>query len=77
MNVKLALRINKMVHELCKDVPHDIGLRIMLMVEEEQAGELKPSIVLEEQQHRCIYCGLGEVITNNYCNCCGAKQEKE
>lgn len=42
MNVELALKINRLVHEECQNeiyhsVPHDIGIKIMLMVEEEQA----------------------------------------
>ncbi len=27
--VKLALEINKLIHNECKDVPHDIGWRIV------------------------------------------------
>jgi len=27
-NVQLALRLNKIVHDLCKDVPHDIGIKL-------------------------------------------------
>ena len=32
MNVKLALEINKLVHNECKDAPHDIGIRIEELV---------------------------------------------
>ena len=32
MDVELALKINRMVHNECKDVPHDIGLRIEELV---------------------------------------------
>lgn len=28
-NTKLALNINKLIHNECKDVPHDIGLCIV------------------------------------------------
>ena len=28
MNVERALKISKIVHDLCKDVPHDIGITI-------------------------------------------------
>uniref|UniRef100_A0A6H2A6I7 Uncharacterized protein n=1 Tax=viral metagenome TaxID=1070528 RepID=A0A6H2A6I7_9ZZZZ len=32
MDVELALKINKLVHNECKEVPHDIGLRIEELV---------------------------------------------
>ncbi len=31
-NVDLALKINKLIHDECKEVPHDIGKRIMELV---------------------------------------------
>ena len=31
--VKTALEMNKLVHNECKDVPHDIGLRLFEIVE--------------------------------------------
>lgn len=34
MNVELALKINKMVHDECKNVPHDIGMRIESLMRE-------------------------------------------
>ena len=36
--VKLALELNKVVHNECKDVPHDIGLRLLEVVKK-HAGE--------------------------------------
>lgn len=33
MDVELALKINKLIHDECKDVPHDIGLRVLQLVE--------------------------------------------
>ena len=30
--VKLALKLNKLVHNRCKDVPHDIGLQLIDIV---------------------------------------------
>jgi len=30
--VKLALELNKVVHNECRDVPHDIGLRLLEVV---------------------------------------------
>jgi len=29
MNFHLALELNKIVHNLCKDVPHDIGITLV------------------------------------------------
>ena len=40
MDIELALKINKLVHNECKDVPHDIGLRIEELVRLHQS-ELK------------------------------------
>ena len=31
--VNMALKINQMVHDNCKDVPHDMGLRIINYIE--------------------------------------------
>ena len=31
-DVELALKMNKLVHDECKDVPHDIGLRLLDIV---------------------------------------------
>ncbi len=31
--VKLALEMNKLVHDKCKDAPHDIGLELLDIVE--------------------------------------------
>ena len=31
-NVKLALEMSKLVHNECKDVPHDIGLKLIEIV---------------------------------------------
>jgi hypothetical protein len=33
-DVDLALKLNKLVHDECKDVPHDIGLSLMEIVKE-------------------------------------------
>jgi hypothetical protein len=40
MDVELALKINKLIHDECKDVPHDIGLRVSELVENHQAEQL-------------------------------------
>ena len=31
--IELCLKVNKMIHDECKDVPHDIGLRVMELIE--------------------------------------------
>jgi hypothetical protein len=31
-SIKLALEMNRLVHNECKDVPHDIGLRLLDIV---------------------------------------------
>ena len=36
MNVDLALELSKLVHNECKDVPHDIGIRLIRIVEKHQ-----------------------------------------
>ena len=33
MDVDLALELNKLVHDECKDAPHDIGIRLIRIVE--------------------------------------------
>jgi hypothetical protein len=37
MDVELALKINRLVHNECKDVPHDIGLKIEELVRVHQS----------------------------------------
>jgi hypothetical protein len=31
--IQLCLKVNKMIHDECKDIPHDIGLRVMELIE--------------------------------------------
>ena len=33
-NVQIALKISKYIHDNCKDVPHDIGMKILKIIEE-------------------------------------------
>jgi hypothetical protein len=44
MDVELALKINRLVHNECKDVQHDIGLRIEELVRLHQ-GEEKERLI--------------------------------
>ena len=58
MDVELALKINRLVHNEYKDVPHDIGLRIEELVRLHQS-ELKncsiPDVVGRSEQLACIH----------------------
>ena len=40
MDVELALKINRTIHDECKDVPHDIGLRITELIKNHKADQL-------------------------------------
>ena len=68
--VKLALEMNKLVHDECKDVPHDIGLRLLEIVKrnmDEQFRQCNISnsvCMCEKPKHNypemvwCDNCGL-------------------
>ena len=36
MKFKLALKLNKIVHELCQNVPHDIGIKLVNEIHNEE-----------------------------------------
>ena len=38
--IKLALEMNKLVHNECKDVPHDIGLKLLEIVKKHIGEQL-------------------------------------
>ncbi len=62
MDVELALKINKLVHNECKDVPHDIGLRIEELVRLHQS-ELKNCSI------PAVVCScLSEEFVENFTN---------
>jgi hypothetical protein len=50
MDVELALKINKIIHDECKDVPHDIGLRITELMEKHRAEQLNLSGVVGQSE---------------------------
>lgn len=55
--VKLALEMSKLVHDECKDVPHDIGLRLLEIVKMNVNEQLhQPAIVGQSEQLVCEYC---------------------
>ena len=41
MDVDLALKLAKLIHDECKDVPHDIGIKAEMIVRKHQ--EVKPT----------------------------------
>jgi predicted Zn-ribbon and HTH transcriptional regulator len=80
MDVGLALKINRLVHNECKDVPHDIGLRIEELVRLHQS-ELKncsiPDVVGRSEQ---LPCGHKQVVLVRHaakCKDCGTVFETE
>lgn len=77
--VKLALDLNKVVHDECKDVPHDIGLRLLKVVKQHLGEQLNLSSVIKwdsnEREPLLIdfcTCSFGG-RTNGYCDECGKK----
>ena len=68
MDVELALKINKIIHDECNDVPHDIGLRISELVEKHQAEQLILSGVVLQSEQLCDnpHCEDGIVDRDMY-----------
>ena len=65
-DVELALKLNKLVHDECKDVPHDIGLRIVELIERKPAitsfcnckgGAKGRTVTADFEQQICEQCG--------------------
>ena len=49
--VKTALEMNKLVHNECKDVPHDIGLRLLDIVKKNlEFRHQKDTLILKLKQ---------------------------
>lgn len=76
---EIALKISKIVHDNCDNVPHDIGLKIM----ESLSLPLVSDCVIIKQ-HDCLYgnfemqccgnCKAGPITKlENYCPKCGHK----
>ena len=55
MDVKLALKINRLVHNECKDVPHDIGIKIEELVRLHQS-ELKNCFIPDVSNAKRTVC---------------------
>lgn len=53
--VKLALELNKVVHNECKDVPHDIGLRLLEVVKKHIGEQLNLPPVIKSVCGNCLY----------------------
>ncbi len=65
MDVELALKINRLVHNECKDVPHDIGLRITELVNKHQ-DQLRLNVVMQE--FNSLIVRLVELLSVKYPN---------
>jgi hypothetical protein len=53
--VKLALELNRVVHNECKDVPHDIGLRLLEVVKKHIGEQLNlPPVIKSVCEHKRI-----------------------
>lgn len=40
----LAIKMSKLVHDKCKDVPHDIGLQLLYLIEEYDGAFRQPLV---------------------------------
>ena len=78
IDVDLALKINRLVHNECKDVPHDIGMRIVELINchnfqqlpsEEKHKNKKKN---KKKERKCIICGekIDFLDENNCCVDC-------
>ena len=65
--VKLALELNKVVHNECKDVPHDIGLRLLDVVKNHLGEQLNLPPVIKSV---CDRCGQKSDEVNIICEGC-------
>ena len=62
--VKLALEMNKLVHNECKDVPHDIGIKLMEVVKKHVGEQLNLPPVIKSV---CENCGKDEAVICQSC----------
>jgi hypothetical protein len=73
MDVELALKINRLIHNECKDVPHDIGFRIVKLIDKQKAAisdtrcceELKDDLQFERKSSARVFnnqTGMWEFI---------------
>ena len=78
--VKLALEMNKLVHNECKDVPHDIGLKLMEIVKK-HAGEQLNLPPVSNAKRTCFFCNTElaewQPEGDNVCNLCADKIKAE
>lgn len=54
--IKLALEMNKLVHNECKDVPHDIGLKLLEIVKKHIGEQLNLPPVSNNEVAVCSPC---------------------
>lgn len=69
MNIELALKVNKFIHEQCIDgVPHDIGWNVLLLIENETNSKPTNSVIADCRLYEpdntsamnCVHCGRGK-----------------
>jgi hypothetical protein len=65
--IELALKMNKLVHNDCRDVPHDIGLRLLKIVEDSLIDKkgFTSGEILDEMDKDLEESGLaqGEIVS--------------
>ena len=65
----LAIKMSKLVHDKCKDVPHDIGLQLLYLIEEYEGAFRQPPVSGSLPCHHnfiqkdtywksCTHCGM-------------------
>jgi hypothetical protein len=70
MDSKLALKVNKFIHEQCIDgTPHDIGWNVIKLIE----SETQVKLFCQPHVMRSVCCGeeLVSFKTYGYDECCG------
>ena len=68
--VKLALEMNKLVHNECKDVPHDIGLRLLEVIKKHIGEQLNLPPVIKSVCDDCTAYPFDERGTTPLCKTC-------
>ena len=75
--VKLALELNKVVHNECRDVPHDIGLRLLEVVKKHIDEQLNlPPVIKSVCEHNYTVHLWGTPEEYFECKKCGKTKEQ-
>lgn len=75
--VKLALEMNKLVHDECKDVPHDIGLRLLEIVKMNVNEQLKQPPIIRIGRWKCMLCGRDKFTHKSPHKCVGGFRKRK